>query len=143
MNFPVVKQVLSWIAMGGLFASLLVAAPVKPGVKAEAPPIPGTVVARGDAGFLSLMIEGGNFVMRFYDAQRLPVAPDVGSAVLRWSVRYQPNDERTLLTPNADNTALTSEKTIRPPHTFKLFVSLLAPEGAAPIDEHYVVDFRD
>lgn len=142
MNFHVVSRVLGWCAMGGVLASLLMAAPVKPAPKAEAPPIPGTVVTRANAGFLGLTIEGGNFVMRFYDADRMPVAPDVGSAVLRWSVRYQPNDERTLLQPNADDTALTSQKAIRPPHNFKLFVALLAPEGAPAINETYVVDFR-
>jgi hypothetical protein len=118
-------------------------APAKPAVpKAEepAPPIEGVVIARG-SGFLALRISDNHFVLAFYDAKRKKVPADVARAALRWPVRYQPADERTVLTPAADGT-LSSQKSVRPPRTFKVFLSLFA-EGAEQAAETYAVDFHE
>jgi len=43
---------------------------------------------------------------------------------------------------DSDGTSLSSEKSIRAPHEFKLFISLFA-EGAENAAETYVVDFHE
>lgn len=118
-------------------------APVRatPKPKPEEPPakIEGTVIARAK-GFLGLRIVDNQFVLTFYDAKRKKTAPDVPRAALRWSVKYQPGPERTVLNPAGDGFSLSSQKTVRPPHAFKVFISLLpATEGAEV--ESYAVDF--
>jgi hypothetical protein len=113
--------------------------------KPEAPrKIEGLEIPRKGAGFLGIKIEGGNFVLSFYDKDKKPVAADVSRAVLRWPVHYQPNDERTQLEPTSDGKTFTSAKVVRPPFTFKLYLTLL--KDAAPNEpvatEEYIVDFQ-
>lgn len=124
---------------------LLGAAPAKsPAAKtkpAEAEgKIEGLTIARAD-GFLGLQLSAENrFVLGFYDTKKKPVAPNIARAALRWSVHYQPQDERTVLNPSGDGFTLTSEKFVRPPRRFKLFISLYG-EGSDQALESYVVDF--
>lgn len=111
----------------------------------EEPPakIDGMEISRGEAGFLGLKIDGTSFKMSFYDAKKKPIAPDVSRAILRWSVNYQPNDERTQLDLSPDGKSLSSSKIVRPPHAFKLFITLLKDVGAdAQVVGTFVVDFR-
>ena len=121
------------------------AAPAKSDAKKkkEEPPgkIDGVTVARG-TGFLGLQIVGGHFKLSFYDAKKKPVAPDVTSAVLRWKVNYQPDLEHTQLTPGGGPNALTSEKVIRGPYSFRLTVLLLKGEGEAASVESISVDLQ-
>lgn len=132
------------LAMGA--AQLSGAAPVKPpAVKAgdEEPmgKVDGLEIARAD-GFLGLRLTAQNrFVLGFYDAKKKAVAPNVARATLRWSVHYQPQDERTVLNPAGDGLTLTSGKFVRPPHHFKLFISLYG-ESTDQALESYVVDFN-
>lgn len=131
---------LVWLGAGAALAKP--AAKTTTVQKEEVPlSIEGTVVGRGDAGFIALAISDNRFVMKFYDAERKEIAPDMAAAALRWNVRYQPTPERAFLRPNADGTALTSEKVIRPPYSFKLFITLLPLEGSNAAEESYSVDF--
>jgi len=126
-------------AMVFLSAGLATAAGAPPA--AEAPGmIAGTEIARPGGGFLGLQIVSSRFVLSFYDARKHPAPVDVARAALRWPVKYQPADERVVLNPAADGLSLTSEKSIRPPHRFKVFLALLA-EGRDEAVESYVVDF--
>ena len=67
--------------------------------------------------------------------------PAITKAVLHWQVHYQPNDERAFLTLNGEG-VLTSEKPVKSPHTFKLFVAFFADGQDDPV-EQYVVDFHE
>ena len=72
------------------------------------------------------------------------MAADVASAVLRWPVRYQPNDERTLLVPTDDPSVLASSYWVKGPLAFKLHTSRSwsrARRGRRR-RESYVIDFH-
>ena len=56
-------------------------------------------------------------------------------------MKYKLGDERTVLNPNSDGTALTSGTFVRPPLVFKLYLALFA-EGSDDAVENYVIDFR-
>ena len=108
---------------------------------AEEPTIPGQVIARNNGGFLGLTIVSNNFVIAFYDAEKKPMAVDVARATARWSVNYKAFDERAVLNPSPDGMSLTSTKFVRPPFTFKLFLTLLGPAEDSPA-ENFVIDVR-
>lgn len=113
-----------------------------PAKKKEEPPakVEGLVIARAKGGFLGLQVLNNNFVLTFYDAKNKKIAPDVVRAGLRWPVRYQPGPERTVLNPGGAF-SLTSEKTVKPPLTFKVFISLYVEGNEEPV-ESYSVDYH-
>jgi hypothetical protein len=131
----------SW---AGFAASVAAAAtPAPPPSVPAAPPeghIDGVALSRPGGGFLGLRLVDGRFVIGFYDADKHPVPVDVAAAALRWPVHYQPADERAYLTPGGDGTVLTSDKVVRPPHRFRVFVSLFRT-GSDEAVETYSVDF--
>jgi len=114
--------------------------PAAPAAKAEAT-IKGIVLNRPKGGFLGLTLDGNNFKLAFYDAKKKPAKVDVSLATARWPVHYSVYDERAVLTPDADGTALTSPKYVRPPYAFKLYLSLFK-EGNENAVESYVIDFH-
>ena len=121
-------------------------APGKDGKAEEEPAvIEGMEIPRAAGGFLGLQIVNGTFKMTFYDAEKKPVPADAARAVLRWDAKYKVGQERVILNPGEPNT-LSSPRAIRPPYTFKLFITLIkdaAAEGAEnPVGESYVIDFR-
>jgi hypothetical protein len=121
----------------------------KPGAdksgKKEEPPakIEGMEIPRSD-GFMGLQIADSNFKLTFYDAKKKPIPADVSQAVLRWNPKYQKNEERVVLERSGDGKSLTSPRVIRPPHTFKLYMTLFkepSPGTEAVAAENYVIDF--
>jgi len=105
--------------------------------------ITGIPITRPNGTFLGIEIKDGNFKLTFYNAKKKPIPVDVARAILRWPVHYQPNQETAILSnPASDGHALTSEKVVRAPHDFKLYISLFA-EGAENAVETYVVDYHD
>jgi hypothetical protein len=113
-----------------------------PAAKKEAEPkINGIVLTRPKGGYLGLTLEGNNFKLSFYDAKKKPAQVDMARATARWPVHYSAFDERTVLNPNAEGTALTSPKYVRPPYAFKLYLSLFAA-GSEQAAESYVIDFH-
>lgn len=115
---------------------------VAPGAKQEAEPkIEGIVLTRPKGGYLGLTLEGGGFKLSFYDAKKQPAKVDVVRGTAWWPVNYSVYNERTVLNPDADGTALTSSKYVRPPYAFKLHLSLFAVDGA-DASESYVIDFH-
>ena len=114
--------------------------------KKDEPPakIEGMEIARGDAGFMGLQIVDGNFKLSFYDMKKKPLLPDITRAVLRWQPTYQKAEERVVLERSSDGKYLTSPRIIRPPHAFKLYMTLFkepAPGTEAVAAENYVIDF--
>lgn len=106
------------------------------------PKIEGVTIARPNGSFLGLAIKENNFVLTFYDEHKEKMAPDVARAAVRWPVKYQPNDERTVLNPGDDGFSLTSPRTVRPPHNFKVFLLLFVAGNDDPV-ESYNLDYRD
>lgn len=107
----------------------------------EEPKIPGITLARAKGGFLGILVENGKFKLSFYDEKKKPAKADVTRATARWPVQYKTGDERAVLNPDGDGTALTSPKFVRPPYAFKLYLFLFA-EGSENAVENYVIDFR-
>ena len=99
--------------------------------------IDGMEIARG-TGFMGLQVVNGTFKLSFFDAKKKPVAPDVTSAAFRWTVPYQKAPERTIL--SLGDKALVSDKTVKPPYSFKLFVTLFKGEGEENA-ENLTIDF--
>lgn len=103
--------------------------------------IEGMTIPRG-TGFLGVQLVGGAFKLTAYDAKKKPVAADFTRVALRWNVNYQPNPERTLLTPSGSLGVFSSGKIVKPPHSFRLFVTLIKGEtDDAPV-ENLTVDFQ-
>ena len=120
------------------------AAADKAGKKEEPPAkIEGMEIPRG-SGFLGLQIVNSVFKLSFYDAKKKPIPPDVARVVLRWDAKYKVGKERAVLAPGGGLNSMTSEKNVRPPYLFKLYMTLLkeAAEGEDPVGETIVVDFR-
>jgi hypothetical protein len=112
--------------------------------------ISGTAIARPNGTWLGIEIKDQNFWMTFYNAKKKPVAADAAAAVLWWPVKYQPNAERTELTPTSNPAVLASSYVVKPPLSFLLHITLLtdANAGAAPSSgeppptpESYVINF--
>ncbi len=120
-------------------------APAAKDAKKVEPPakIEGVTIPRGK-NFLGIQIVEGNFKLSFYDEKKKPMIADVASAVLRWDAKSKSGKERVVLSPSADRKSLTSPKTIRPPYTFKLFITLLKEpaENEDPVGENFVIDFQ-
>jgi hypothetical protein len=116
----------------------------KPAKVEEEPVIPGIVISRASGGYLGLTLENNNFKLSFYDAKKKPAKADVTRATARWQAQYKVNDERAVLNPTPDGLALTSNKFVRPPYVFRLYLALLKEggEGAEAAAEPYVIDFR-
>ena len=103
--------------------------------------IEGMELARG-TGFLGVQIVNGVFKLTAYDAKKKPVAADFTRVVLRWSVPYQKNVERTQLTAGSGVGVFTSEKIVKPPYAFKLFITLLKGDADDAPGEAFTLDFR-
>ena len=135
---------LGLFATAAAFAGLAVAAtaPNSPdGKEEEVFEVEGLEIARSNGGFLGLQIKENHFVLGFYDQDKKPVAVDVDRALLRWPVRYQSNEERTVLRVSGDENSLTSAFSVRPPHSFRVFVYLYAAGQDEPV-ENYIVNYR-
>ena len=112
--------------------------------KKEEPKIEGIVVSRGERGFIGVELVGGSFKITFYDKNKKPMEPDVARAALRWDPKYKVGVERLVLNPTGDGKSLSNPKTIRGPHNFKLFITLVkeATEKEDPTGEVHVIDFK-
>lgn len=129
------------LTLGG--AALAAAPAGKPPAKKPEEPvakIDGVTIARS-AGFLGLRIVDNHFVLTFYDAEKKKIAPDAVRATLRWAVTYQKANEKAVLEPAGDG-ALSSSKFVRPPHIYKVFVTVFLSANEESV-ENYTVDYQD
>jgi hypothetical protein len=106
--------------------------------------IEGMEIPRPNGGYLGIRIVDGVWRLTFYNAKRKPIPPDVARVTLRWPAVYKAGDERTVLSPGGDANSMTAPKVVRPPLTFKLFITLLNPggDGTDVAVENYTIDFR-
>jgi hypothetical protein len=103
--------------------------------------IQGIPIKRAAGGWLGLELKDNNFILTFYNDKKKPVAADRPSAVVWWSVHYQPNAERTELTGGGNPSVLASSYFVKEPHDFKLHMTLL--ETGSTDVETYVVDVSE
>lgn len=115
----------------------------KDAAKKEEPKIEGMTIPRGKK-FLGLQIVNGTFKLSFYDEKKKPVAADMPRAILRWDPKYKVGKERVVLNISEDGKSLASPRSIRPPYSFKLYITLLkeATEAEEPAGETFVIDFQ-
>ena len=106
------------------------------------PKIEGIVINRSNGGFLGFQFVGNNIVLWFHDAKKKKMPVDVSRGFVRWRMKFQPGDDRAVLTLGSDGKSLTSTKVIPPPHNLKFFLSLYKEGQDDPV-ESYVVDYRD
>ena len=103
--------------------------------------VSGFPIERANGGWLGIEIKDNCFRVTFYNAKKKPTPAETPGIVMRWPVRYQPNDERTELVPTDDPAVLGSAYPVRAPHTFILHVILLDPGKKDSDLETYVVNF--
>ncbi|MBA4136099.1 MAG: hypothetical protein C0518_02140 [Opitutus sp.] len=103
--------------------------------------IEGTTLNRADGTFLGLTLQDGKFKLSFHDQEKKPMPVNVLRAVARWPNVHGPGQNRTVLTPAGDGTFLLGAQFVRPPLSFKLFLTLVAAEDGEST-ENYTVDFR-
>lgn len=129
-----------WITLFALVASSAVflsgADPVAPAAAAEAvaepePELEGVVVPRGD-GFMTVTMDGPRVVLRFFDAKKKAIAPDVHHAIVKFKMSGRRPQNRTLLL-GADGMSLTHGRMLRAPYIFKAFVSLVKDASAETV----------
>ncbi|HZZ20800.1 MAG TPA: hypothetical protein VFE25_15605 [Opitutaceae bacterium] len=133
------KRFLLVALTGMLLSCALVARAADEKDKEKEGTIVGMPIKRSGAGWLGLELKDSNFVLTFYNDRKKPVAADRPSAVVWWSVHYQPNAERTELTPGGSPSVLASSYFVKEPHSFKVHMTLLET-GTSDV-ESYVVDF--
>jgi hypothetical protein len=143
LSAPVMKTLLMSASLGMVVPMLAQTPPprakaVKDGTEAERP-LPGTVIPRGE-GFASLAIEGGHFLLRFFDAARRQVAPPGTRATVRWNSPLKTGESRGVLNAAPDGLALAGNQYVHPPHVFKVYLTLLDAEGASV--ESHIFDVR-
>ena len=126
-------------------AKALPAAPAKKDEKKkiadEVGKIDGQEIARG-TGFLGLQVVNSTFKLTVYDAKKKPAAADFTRVALRWDASYQKAPERTLLMPGGGVGVFSSEKTVKPPHAFRLNITLIKGDGPDAPVENLVIEFR-
>lgn len=119
--------------------------PSKPAKPATAPveepaKIDGIELPRKAGGFLGLTVEGPRLILKFYDAEKKPVAADVARAAARWNPLNKTGDVRSVLNPAPDGMSLASTPVVKPPLVFLVYITLLDAEGKAV--ESVVADLR-
>ena len=111
--------------------------------KKEEPPgkIEGMEIGRGD-GFLGIQLVNGAFKLTAYNAKKKPVAADFTRVGLRWQPANQKSPERTMLVPGGGVGAFLSEKIVKPPLRFRLFITLIKGDGDDAPVENLTVEFQ-
>ena len=109
--------------------------PAKAPVKKKVYELPKTGLnqPRPRGGWINVEAVGTRLIVKFYDKEKKPVAPDVtrGFAQFRYSAK---NPERAPL--HVEGETLASTATVRPPHNFIVLLSLFAGESAGPVESH-------
>ncbi len=103
--------------------------------------IDGMEIPRG-TGFLGVQILNGVFKITVYNAKKKPTAADFTRVALRWQPSNQKSPERALLLPAGAIGAFSSEKIVKPPHRFRLFITLIKGDGDDAPVENLTLEFQ-
>jgi len=93
--------------------------------------IDGLEIPRATGGFIGVTVDGARLVVKFYDADKKPVAINVARASARWSPVNKVGEVRSVLNPGADGQSLVSTPVVLPPLVFRVYLTLLDAEGNA------------
>jgi len=96
-------------------------------------PKTGLNLARPNGGWINAEIVGIRLVIKFFDKEKKPVAPDVERGFARFNYAAK-NDKRAVL--DREGNTLVTPATVRPPHNFLVILSLFAGEGAEPTESY-------
>lgn len=147
LNTAVAKSLLMAASIGMVVPLVAQTAPqpVKPAKPAKAPTeepakIPGIEIPRQNGTFIGVTVDGVRLVLKFYDADKQPVAVDVASAFTRWLPTTRKGEVRTLLKPDDTGKALVSPPVALPPLNFTAYVTLLDANDKTV--EFFSVDLR-
>lgn len=109
--------------------------PAKAPVKKKIYELPKTGLnqPRPAGGWINVEAVGTRLIVKFYDKEKKPVAPDMirGFAQFRYASK---NPERAPL--HLEGLTLASTATVRPPHNFLVLLSLFTSESAGPTESH-------
>lgn len=100
----------------------------------------GLLIPRSTGGFINLKVEGGRFVMTFFDADKKAVAPNVPQATVRY--RKFKADQRFLLSRSDDGKSLRSPLPVDRPYIFNTMRIVLFDAAEDTPAETYVKNFR-
>jgi len=145
LSAPVMKTLLMAASLGMVVPMLAQSsAPARPRSTAKKDKendivLPGVVIPRS-AGWMSLSIENGGFRLGFYDADKKAVPSPAARATVRWNPPLKTGEMRAVLNPSEDGLSLLGNKPVRPPHVFKVFLTLVDADGA--VLESHVLDFK-
>lgn len=103
--------------------------PATPKQDKAKPKIEGITIPRADGRFLGLTVDGVQFKLRFYDAEKKPETPDVLRAAARWVPVNVKAEQRAVLNLSDDGTLLISPGLVRPPLTFRAFFTLFSAKA--------------
>lgn len=128
-NTAVAKSLLMAASIG-MVVPLVAQTPYKPAKPAKAPveepaKIDGIEIPRQNGGFVGLTVDGVRLVLKFYDADKKPVALDVARAAARWTPINRKGEVRTVLNPDETGKALVSPPVALPPLVFTAYITLL------------------
>jgi hypothetical protein len=130
------QKPVGWIVV--LAALSLVAAPLRAADEQPALPDTGMNIARGTGGWINIEAAENRLTLRFFDANKTPVTPDVDRGVVR-VVYPAREDVRVVL--NLEGDSLRSPPTVRPPWVFRIYVTL--SRDGVPEAESYVVPYPE
>jgi hypothetical protein len=108
-------------------------------VKVEDIVLPGIVRPRAD-GYISLRVEGGNWLLAFYDSKKKPLPLDVQRGSARWNPSQKSGDAFCVLNPGGESNTLVGNRFVQPPRIFKVYVTLTKGEDAK---ENFVFEYRE
>ena len=119
--------------------SVSAATPSKKQEKVYELPAIGKNLPRESGGWINFSISGARAVVKFFDPKKKPVAPDAsrGLAVFRYASKA--NWERTAF--RVEDDALVSPNNVRPPHNFRVHLTLLGAEDEPRDPEAFVFTY--
>lgn len=101
--------------------------------------IKGIPIQRADGTWVALRVEGGVFVLGFYDAKKQTTKPDAFRASARWNPPQKTGSAFCVLSNSGET--LNGNIPVQPPRIFKVYVTLL--DQAGNVRGSFVFDYRD
>lgn len=92
-------------------------------------PTTGKNLERQNGGWINVQTAGAQMIVKFFDAEKKPVAPDVERATARFRYAAKSEIKRTVL--NREGDTLVSPGNVRPPHNFLVTLTLLRGDDVA------------
>ena len=98
------------------------------------------MIERKGGGFINLLVEGGNFVIKFLDAEKKETDANVAQAVVAF--RKGKSNERFFMKAGGDGKSLRSPLPVPRPYIFNTVRVVLFNDDESAANEVYVVNFR-